>query len=167
MRDNRPILEMLDRLGVDYTLVCHEDVHTMEDLAPIEAQLGARFFRNLFLTNRQKTMLYLLLIVGDKPFRTAEVSKALGVARLSFGSAELLEEKLGVHPGAVNPLSLLFDTEREIRLVCDRDILQHTRVCMHPGSNGMSVVMDTKDLFERILPHLGVTPTWIGITGEA
>ncbi|MBR4875341.1 MAG: prolyl-tRNA synthetase associated domain-containing protein, partial [Clostridia bacterium] len=91
MRDNKAIFELLDSLAIDYRMVEHEDVHTMEDLLPIEAQLGAKFFRNLFLTNRNKSQLWLLLIIGDKPFRTSEVSHLLEVSRLSFGSAELLE----------------------------------------------------------------------------
>lgn len=166
MRDNKAIFQMLDSLAIDYRMAEHEEVHTMEDLPPIEEQLGARFFRNLFLTNRNKSQLWLLLIIGDKPFRTSEVSHLLEVSRLSFGSAELLEEKLGVHPGAVNPLSLVFDETHEIHLACDREILQHKQVCMHPGSNNQSIVMNTEDLFEKILPHLGIEPRWIDITGE-
>ena len=166
MFDNKVIFDLLDELKIEYSMITPPDAHTMEDLPPIEAQLGAKFFRNLFLHNRNKSQLWLLLIIGDKAFRTSEVSKLLGTSRLSFGSAELLEEKLGVHPGAVNPLSLVFDRDHELHLAVDREILTHPRVCMHPGSNGQSVVMDTVDLFEKILPHLGVTPTWIDIKGE-
>lgn len=167
MFDNKAIFDMLTALEIDYRMLEHEVAHTMGDLPPIEEQLGAKFFRNLFLTNRNKSQLWLLLIIGDKAFRTSEVSKTLGTSRLSFGSAELLEEKLGVQPGAVNPLSLIFDREHEIHLACDREILQHEKVCMHPGWGGQSIVMKTEDLFEKILPHLGITPTWIDITGEA
>ena len=156
MRDNKSIFELLDGLGIAYEMAEHEEVHTMEDLPPIEEQLGAKF----------KSQLWLLLIIGDKPFRTSEVSHLLEVSRLSFGSAELLEEKLGVHPGAVNPLSLVFDETHEIHLACDREILRHSRVCMHPGSNCQSIVMNTEDLFEKVLPHLGISPRWIEITGE-
>lgn len=166
MQDNKVIFDLLAALHIDYTLAEHEVVHTMEDLLPIEEQLGARFFRNLFLHNRNKSKLWLLLIIGDKAFRSSEVSKKLESSRLSFGSAELLEEKLGVQPGAVNPLSLIFDPAHEIALACDREILTHSRVCMHPGWGGQSIVMDTKDLFEKILPHMGVVPTFIDITGE-
>ncbi|MEA4920975.1 MAG: prolyl-tRNA synthetase associated domain-containing protein [Clostridiaceae bacterium] len=167
MFDNRPLFDMLDMAGVKYEKVEHPDVHTMQDLEPIEKKLGARFFRNLFLSNRQKTQYYLLLIVGDKPFRTAEVSKLLGVARLSFGSEDILEQMLGVSPGAVNPLSLIFDPGHKITLVADRDILKSQRVCMHPGSNSQSVVMQTSDLFDKVLPRIGVSPVWIDIKGEA
>lgn len=166
MFDNKPIFDMLDGLGIEYRKADHQDVHTMEDLTPIEQQLGARFFRNLFLCNRQKTQYYMMIIVGDKPFRTAEVSKLLGVARLSFGSAEALEEMLGVHPGAVNPLSLVFDRNKEIIFVADREILKSPEVCMHPGSNSQSVAMKTQDLFDKVLPHMGVRPIWIDVKGE-
>lgn len=167
MFDNHPLFDMLDMAGVKYEKAEHPDVHTMQDLVPIEDKLRAKFFRNLFLSNRQKTQYYLLLIVGDKPFRTAEVSKLLGVARLSFGSEDTLEQMLGVSPGAVNPLSLVFDHEHRITLVADRDILKSQRVCMHPGSNSQSIVMDTSDLFEKVLLHIGVSPIWIDIKGEA
>ena len=48
MFDNKAIFDMLDGLGIEYKLAQHEDVHTMEDLIPIEEELGAKFFRNLF-----------------------------------------------------------------------------------------------------------------------
>lgn len=166
MFDNKEIFDMLDGLHIDYKVISHEDVHTMEDLAPIEKELGAPFFRNLFLCNRQKTQFYVMLIMGDKPFRTSEVSKLLGVARLSFGPEDILEQMLGVHAGAVNPLSLIFDRDKDITLVADREILTLPRVCMHPGSNGQSLVMDTEALFEKVLPHMGRRPVWIDVKGE-
>lgn len=166
MSDNKIIFDMLDGLGVEYKLLEHGDVHTMEDLPPIEAELGAPFFRNLFLTNRQKTEFYLMMIIGDKAFRTAEVSKLLGVARLSFGSGEMLEEMLHVSAGAVNPLSLVHDKGHKINLVIDCEIKALPHVCMHPGSNGQSVVLSTDDLFGKVIPHMGFEPVWVDVKGE-
>jgi Ala-tRNA(Pro) deacylase len=157
------IFAFLDRLGVSYTGTEHPAAFTMDDLLPIEAQLGAPFFRNLFLTNRQKTEFYLLLIGGHKPFRTSVVSKLLGVARLSFGDADALMEKLGVVPGAVNPLSLLGDPDKRIHLVIDRELKTIPRLCLHPGDNSRSIVMDSADLFGTVIPALGHEPTWIEI----
>ena len=110
---SQDILEALGAWGVPYTMVEHAPALGMDDLPPIVQKLGPPFFRNLFLCNRQKTEFYLLLIVGDKPFRTAEVSKKLGVSRLSFGDADTLYDMLGVTPGAVNPLSLIFDPDKK------------------------------------------------------
>lgn len=160
------ILSTLEQWGVEYRITEHEAAMTMEDLTPIEEKLGPRFFRNLFLTNRQKTEFYLLLIVGDKPFRTSEVSKKLGVARLSFGDADTLLEKLDVTPGAVNPMSLLFDPEKKIHLVIDADVLTWERACLHPGVNTKSIAISMADFKSVILPKLGHEPTVIEITGQ-
>ena len=167
MDHSSQILGMLDALGVAYQMVEHPPALGMDDLPPIVEKLGPPFFRNLFLCNRQKTEFYLLLIVGDKPFRTAEVSKKLGVSRLSFGDADTLDAMLGVTPGAVNPLSLIFDREKKIHLVIDREILSWQRACMHPGVNTKSIAMSMEDFKTRVLPHLGYQPTVLDITGES
>ncbi len=167
MEKHEAILAALSSWGVEYNLTEHAPAMGMDDLPPVEEKLGARFFRNLFLCNRQKTRFYLLLIVGDKPFRTAEVSKKLGVARLSFGDAQTLHDMLGVTPGAVNPLSLIFDPEKKIQLVIDADILQWERACMHPGVNTASIVVSMRDFREKILPALGHEPTVLTLTGSS
>ena len=166
MASTQEIFEFLDRLGVAYTGTEHPAAFTMDELIPIEQQLGAPFFRNLFLTNRQKTEFYLLLIGGHKPFRTSVVSKLLGVARLSFGDSDALMEKLGVVPGAVNPLSLLGDPDKQIHLVIDAELKTVPRLCLHPGDNSRSIVMDSADLFGTVIPALGHAATWIDIPDQ-
>ncbi len=161
------ILAALESWGVPYRMVEHAPAMGMDDLPPIVEKLGPPFFRNLFLCNRQKTEFYLLLIVGDKPFRTAEVSKKLGVSRLSFGDADTLLDMLGVTPGGVNPLSLLFDPEHKIHLVIDADILEWERACMHPGVNTKSIAMSMDDFKTIVLPKLGNEPVILSLTGIA
>lgn len=161
------ILAALESWGVPYQMVEHAPAMSMDDLPPIVEKLGPPFFRNLFLCNRQKTEFYLLLIVGDKPFRTAEVSKKLGVSRLSFGDADTLLDMLGVTPGGVNPLSLLFDPEHKIHLVIDADILEWERACMHPGVNTKSIAMSMDDFKTIVLPKLGHEPVILSLMGIA
>ena len=78
------VYALLQTLGMSFTHTAHAEAHTMEDLVQVEETLGAPFCKNLFLTNRQKTEFILLLIRGDKRFRTAEVSRRLGRSRLSL-----------------------------------------------------------------------------------
>jgi len=167
MDHSAEILTALQRWNVPFEMVEHAPAMGMDDLPPIAEKLRAPFFRNLFLTNRQKTDFYLLLIVGDKPFRTAEVSKKLGVSRLSFGDAELLHQMLGVTPGGVNPLSLIFDPENKIKLLIDADILEWNRACLHPGVNTKSIAVSMKDFRQIILPNLGHKPVILEITGSS
>ncbi len=167
MDRSQEILAALQSWGVPYTMAEHAPVLGMDDLPPIVQQLGPPFFRNLFLCNRQKTEFYLLLIVGEKPFRTAEVSKKLGVSRLSFGDADTLSAMLGVTPGAVNPLSLLFDPEKKIHLVIDADVLTWERACMHPGVNTRSIALSMDHFKKVVLPKLGHDPVVLNLTGTA
>jgi Ala-tRNA(Pro) deacylase len=160
-------LALLERLHIAYTETRHAPAYHMSDLPPIEDALGAPFFRNVFLQNRQGTAFYLLLIRGDKAFRTAEVSRGLGVARLSFGGEEALLRLLRCTAGAVNPLGLVFDLGGAVQLVIDRQLRDIPRLCLHPCDNTRSVALGGGDLFDTVLPATGHSAIWLDITGEA
>ena len=113
--------DYLDKLNITYRRVDHAPAMTMEDCIAVDEVLGVVMCKNLFLCNRQKTDFYLLLMPGDKPFRTKELSAQLGVARLSFASAEDMEEKLGLLPGAVSVMGLINDKAGAVRLLIDTD----------------------------------------------
>lgn len=146
----RPILELLDGLGIKYRRYEHPEARTMEDCEHIGEDVGATHFKNLFLTNRQQTDFYMLLISPDKKFRTSEVSKQLGVSRLSFGTDALLMEKLGLLPGSVTPLALMNPNARDITLVIDRDILSMDMVCVHPLVSSASLAMRLDDVLKLV-----------------
>ena len=81
------VYDLLDSLGIAYSRVDHEAAATMEDCLVVDETLGVAMCKNLYLCNRQKTDFYLLLMPGDKPFKTKELSGQLGVSRLSFAEA--------------------------------------------------------------------------------
>ena len=70
------VYDLLDSLGVKYQRIDHEAAMTMEACEEIDRTLsegeenGVAICKNLFLCNRQATDFYLLLIPGDKPFKT-------------------------------------------------------------------------------------------------
>ena len=106
----------MDRLGIAYERVDHEAAETMEACEEIDKFLApAVICKNLFLCNTQKTKFYLLMIRGDKKFKTKEISSQIHSARLSFAPAEKMEEYLdnaeyvGCHP-CVNTSSLRLKT---------------------------------------------------------
>ena len=76
--------DFLDSIGIQYETVCHEAAYTMEQCQEIEKTLGVPICKNLFLCNRQQTQFYLLMLPGDKHFKTKFLSSELGCARLSF-----------------------------------------------------------------------------------
>ena len=92
--------DLLDRLGIPFQRTDHAPATTMEVCHDIDAVLDVLICKNLFLCNRQKTNLYLLMMPGDKPFKTKDLSGQLGVARLSFADETHMEEMLDLCPAA-------------------------------------------------------------------
>lgn len=157
---------LLCELGIEYSRVDHDAAATISDCEEVDAHLGTRMCKNLFLCNSQKTVFYLLLLPGDKHFKTKEVSHALGIARLSFAPEEFLYELMGIRPGAVTVLGLLNDSERRVKLLIDKDIMAEEYLGCHPCVNTSSLKIKMSDILERLLPHTGHKPTVIELKGE-
>ena len=159
---------LLDRLGVEFDRTDHPETPatSMEVCGEVDAVLGVHICKNLFLCNRQKTSFYLLVMPGDKPFRTKELSGQMGVSRLSFGEEAHMEELLDLHPGSVSVLGLMNDREHRVQLVMDEDVLKEDLFGCHPCENTSSIRFATRELTEKILPALGVRPIVVHLTGE-
>ena len=160
------ILKKLDDLSIPYEKVEHPSIDTMEGLAGVEEKLGYRIAKNLFLCNRQKTKFYLLLMPGDKKFKTKELSKQINSARLSFGSDEDMERLLGCKPGSASILGLFNDVNHQVRLLIDDDLLKDDYFCMHPCDNTMTLKIKKEDLFGIFLPSVHVDYTAVHLVGE-
>lgn len=153
--------DFLDGLGVAYARADHAPAATMEVCAEIDRALGAMICKNLFLCNRQQTDFYLLLIPGDKIFKTKDLSRQLGVARLSFGSAEKMAALLDVHPGSVSVLALMNDPACRVRLLIDAEVPKAAYFGCHPCENTSSLRIAMGDLLGAVLPALGHAPTYV------
>ena len=153
--------ELLDALGVRYVRVDHEHADTIPACEEVEAVLGCRICKNLFLTNRQQTDFYLLIMPGEKPFKTKLLSRQIGSARLSFAGAEDMQKYLGVTPGSVSVLGLMNDTEKRVKLLVDRELLNEPDFGCHPCLNSSSLRFSTAELLEKVLPALGHEPFYV------
>ena len=160
------VYELLDGLGIEYFHVDHERADTMEACAEIDKVLGVSICKNLFLCNRQETDFYLLLMPGDKPFKTKELSGQLGVARLSFASPEDMEKYLGVTPGSVSVMGLMNDIEKKVTLLIDEDIINSEFIGCHPCVNTSSLKISTDDIIKKFIPETGHYVTVVKLIGE-
>lgn len=145
--------DMLDRLSIEYFRVDHEYADTIEMCHEVEKVLGADICKNLFLTNRQQTEFYLLLMPGDKPFKTKLLSKQINTARLSFASPEHMEQHLDITPGSVSVLGLMNDGGR-VHLIIDADLLKDEYIGCHPCINSSTLKIKTADIIEKFLPEV-------------
>ena len=147
--------ELLDGLGVDYWRVDHYAANTIEVCAAIDEVLGATICKNLFLCNRQKTAFYLLMIPGNKVFKTKDLSHQIGSSRLSFAGAEDMEKYLDITPGSVSVLGLMNDKDKQVQLLVDEEILGDEWLGCHPCINTSSLRIKTADVFGPVLKAMG------------
>ena len=157
------VYDMLDALGIDYQRIDHEAAMTMEACAAIDEVLDATICKNLLLCNRQCTSFYLLMLPGDKTFKTSVLSKQIGSSRLSFASAEYMEKFLDITPGSLSILGLMNDHEHQVQLLIDEDVLGGEFIGCHPCINTSSLRLRTADLTEKIIPVMGHEPRIVNL----
>ena len=163
------VYDFLDKLNVTYQRVDHEAAMTMEACEEIDRTLGddTAICKNLFLCNRQETNFYLLLMPGDKPFKTKDLSAQIGSARLSFAKPEYMEKYLDITPGSVSVLGLMNDHEKKVQLLIDEDILASELVGCHPCVNTSSLSFRVRDLIDVFLPAVGHSYITVRLSEEA
>ncbi|KAA8500620.1 prolyl-tRNA synthetase associated domain-containing protein [Mediterraneibacter catenae] len=158
------VYDFLDSLGVKYQRVDHEAAMTMEACEEIDRTLsegvdsGVAICKNLFLCNRQETDFYLLLMPGDKPFKTKYLSAQIGSSRLSFAKPEYMERYLDITPGSVSVMGLMNDKDNKVQLLIDEDVLQQEYFACHPCINTSSLRFRTADLVEKVIPAFDHEP---------
>lgn len=164
--DERIVYDFLESKGIDHSIYFHKPAFSMEECEKIRRKIGVPIFKNLFLTNKQQTLFYLLMMPADKPFKTKYLSSQLGCARLSFATPEAMSELIHIQPGAVSPLGLIHDTERVVNLIVDKDLLNSPIYACHPCVNTASVVMTLDTLLSKVIPATGHSYTIVELAAE-
>ena len=160
------VYDFLDSLGIEYIRTDHEPAQTMEDCNRIDKVLDVLICKNLFLCNRQKTVFYLLLMPGDKPFKTKELSSQINSARLSFATEDKMLEFLDIEPGSVSVMGLMNDKENNVNLLVDEDVLKGEFIGCHPCVNTSSIKLKTTDVVYKSLKAVNHDYTTVKLIGE-
>ena len=155
------VYDFLDSLGVSYQRIDHEAANTMEACAEIDKKLNATICKNLFLCNRQCTDFYLLMMPGNKTFKTKDLSGQIGSSRLSFAAPEYMEAYLDITPGSLSILGLMNDKDNKVQLLIDEDVLKGEYIGCHPCINTSSLRFKTDDLENKIIPAMHHAPRMV------
>jgi Ala-tRNA(Pro) deacylase len=161
-KENRTY-EVLDRLGLSFIRLDHEETATIEDCHEVDELLQITICKNLFLCNAQKTNFYLLMMPGNKKFQTKLLSAQIGCSRLSFADAEYMERFLDITPGSVSIMGLINDVNNQVQLLIDREVLKEEYIGCHPCINTSSIRLSTKDVMEKFLPYIHHEPILVVI----
>lgn len=147
--------DALEQLEIPFWRVDHGPADTIDLCHAVEQVIGGSICKNLFLCNRQQTAFYLLLMPGDKPFKTKDLSAQIGSARLSFAGAEHMEQYLDITPGSVSILGLLSDHQHTVTLLIDRELMTEPYLYCHPCINTSTLRLSMNDVLQKLLPHTG------------
>jgi len=158
--------DFLDSLGISYQRTDHERADNMVACNEIDAVLGVLICKNLFLCNRQKTAYYLLMMPGDKKFRTKELSSQIHSARLSFAEPQDMMKYLDIEPGAVSVMGLMNDRNQCVNLLIDEEVLKGEYIGCHPCVCTSSLKIKTNDIIKFFLPATGHTYQTVVLNGE-
>ena len=160
------VYDFLDNLGISYGRVDHEAAMTMEACVEIDRVMQSAMCKNLLLCNRQCTDFYLLMLPGEKIFKTKELSKQIGSSRLSFAGGAYMEEYLDITPGSLSVLGLMNDKENKVQLLIDEELLTAEYIGCHPCVNTSSLRIRTTDLVNSIIPAMGHEPRIVELPCE-
>lgn len=140
------LFDRLARLGLRVSTITHPPVFTVEEAKTVRGPLPGAHTKNLFVRNKKGRM-WLVCCLEDREVDLKALGTALGAGRLSFASAERLNQYLGVVPGAVTPFAAINDTEGAVTLALDRQMLDsYETLHAHPLDNAMTTAIAPRDL---------------------
>lgn len=168
--DRAALFAFLDARGIAHRTLEHPPVFRVEEGREIKAALPGGHTKNLFL-KEAKGRLWLVCALGDTRVDLKSLHRAIGAARLSFGSPELMREALGVEPGSVTIFALINDRERRVSLVLDQALIRADPVNFHPLSNdatttvsrdGLRTFLRALDVRAPVVDFSGAEPSVVG-----
>ena len=148
------VIQVLEKLGIEYTRCEHPPVFTVEQAEKHWAEIRGAHCKNLFLRNKKGNRHYLVILLASKQADLRGLNEKLGEDRLSFGSPERLRKYLGLEPGSVSPFGLINDRDKEVAVIIDEDLMRVDWVNFHPNVNTATVGIRIAD-FERFLAWTG------------
>ena len=153
----------LAQLEIPFERVETDEAVTMDDCVLIDQKLNMKMVKTLFLCNRKKTIFYLFITAGRKVFDTKYFSSALGISRVSFAPAEMMEEMLGNKIGAATVFGTLLDQDRDVQVIIDKGVADEEFYGCSDGTTTCYMKIRTEDIIERFLPFAKHKPVIVDI----
>lgn len=150
----RETYKYLEKLNISYERVDTDEAITMEDCALINQKLDMKMVKTLFLCNRQKTVFFLFITTGDKPFKAKEFGSAVKCSRVSFAPEELMDEMLGTKIGAATVFSTITDLDRDLQIIIDKEVADEEYYGCSDGTTTCYMKIKTDDIINKFLPDV-------------
>jgi Ala-tRNA(Pro) deacylase len=159
-----PLLARLGELGISVEIHRHPPLHTVAQSQALRGTLPGGHIKNLFLRDKKRNK-WLVTVPEDAEVDLKALRHVLGASgNLSFGSADMLAECLGVEPGSVTPFAVMNDTGGAVAMVLARKVLEHDPINAHPLHNAATAAIAQADLL-RFLEACSHPPVIIDLPG--
>lgn len=140
------VYEKLNELNIEYRIINHKAVFTMEDVINENIEPFENIIKNIFIRDDKKRNYYLVLVSHNKKVNLKELENKLNTKHLTFASEEDLYKYLGLTKGSVSPLGILNDKDHIVTILIDKDIKNISEIGVHPNINTATVFLNPKDL---------------------
>ena len=151
------VVEILNGLDIPFEIVEHESALTTEQADSFIQGIEGVRTKTMFLTNKKKTAYYLLIMDDQKRLDMDLLKELIGANRVRMASPENLFEKMSLPAGVVSPFGLLNNTDKDIQIYFDKEIMSEKRMSFHPNTNEKTLFLNTVDLL-RFLEAIGYEP---------
>lgn len=152
----------LQELNIAVTRYEHPAVFTCEQADQHCASIPGGKSKNLFIRNEKGDKHYLVVVEAQKRVNLHALAQQLHEKRLGFASPERLMRYLKLTPGSVSPFGLIHDTQKQVAVLVDNDLMLHDFVAFHPNSNTATLTIATSD-FKKFLNFCGNTIQYLTI----
>ena len=144
------VYETLKELGIPFEVAHHPPVFTVEEAEKHWENIRGTHCKNLFVRNKKGNRHYLVIVESSKRADLKDLNRQLGEDRLSFASPERMKRYLGLEPGAVSPFGLIYDRDKEVRVVLDKDLKATEWVSFHPNVNTATLTLSAGDFLKYL-----------------
>lgn len=162
MIEKNELLKLLDDQGIDYKVIEHPAVHTIEEMDDLGLSRNGVIAKNLFLRDAKGKRHFLVILRGNRQVDLKELQRRLDAAKLSFASDDRLKKHLGVEKGSVTPFGVLNNEDREVEVFIDKDLAGAPAVGFHPNDNTATVFLSLEQVVRIVREH-GNPVTFIDI----
>lgn len=150
MRGDFKIYEKLKALNIEFKYYEHEPIPTIELAQIHKKHIDATHCKNIFLRNHKGKKHYFVVIEQSKAVDIRHLELLLKQGKLSFASEKRLDKYLGVKPGAVSPLGLIYDDESNSKVFIDSELMNAQKLSFHPNVSDASLVISTEHLLKYL-----------------
>ncbi len=162
MNEEAVVFAALNALGIDYQVVEHPAIFTIEEMEQAHVDDGEEIPKNLFLKDEKGKRHFVVALKKHKTADLKVLREKLQSRPLSFASEERLLQYMGLKKGAVTVFGVLNDEKRAVEVVIDAELRGGRRVGFHANRNTCTVFLGMEDV-EKVLRAHGNTVTYIDL----